>query len=322
MGKIILLIILIFPASLFICCSQPNRIEKSDKKTKSSRDDIIDPSADLKLVADTFLFAEGPASDKKGNVYFTDIQASRIYALTTDNHLKIIKNPSSRANGLRFDKAGNLFACQGASRNVISTSPDGKVTVLADRYNGKKFNSPNDLWIDKKGGIYFTDPRYNARWIWIEKSDSFDQVSDSLFKEEQETRALYYLPLDGGPLCRVAEGFINPNGVIGTPDGKKLYVSDTEKQEVYVFDIRTDGSLENRKVFVPEYSDGMTLDELGNLYLTNGGIDIYNPKGELITTIELPCKSSNVAFGGKDKRTLFITARKCLFAVQMKVAGQ
>lgn len=288
-----------------------------------SRDDIIEPSAKLELIANTFQFTEGPASDKNGNIYFSDIQTSRIYTYTTDHQLEIFKDPSGRANDLRFDNEGNLLACEGASREVTSTSPCGKVTVLVDRYNGKKLNSPNDLWIDPKGGIYFTDPRYSsASWIWIEKGDSFDQVVDSLFKEEQEVRALYYLPHDGKPLRRVAEGFMNPNGVVGTMNGKKLYVSDTEKKETYVFDILNDGSLLNQKVFVPEYSDGMTLDEMGNLYLTNGGIDIYTPQGELITTIDLPCKSSNVSFGGKDKRTIFITARKCLFAFQMKVSGQ
>lgn len=288
-----------------------------------SRDDIIEPTAKLELIADTFQFTEGPASDKVGNIYFSDIQTSRIYIWYVDNELKVFKDPSERANGLRFDTDGNLLACEGASRSVTSTASDGKVTVLAYQYKGKKLNSPNDLWIGPKGGIYFTDPRYSgARWIWVEKGDSFDQVADSMFKEEQEVRALYYLPPEGNPLRRVAEGFINPNGVVGTLDGKRLYVSDTEKKEIYAFDILDDGSLSNRKVFVPEYSDGMTLDELNNLYITNGGIDIYSPKGELITTIDLPCKSSNVCFGGKDKHTLYITARQCLFAIQMKVTGQ
>ena len=224
---------------------------------------------------------------------------------------------------MRFDSKGDLLACEGASRSVTSTSPDEKETVLADRYKGKKLNSPNDLWIDPKGGIYFTDPRYdNANWIWIEKGDSFDEVSDSLFKEEQETRALYYLPPNGGLMRRVADGFINPNGVVGTLDRKKLYVSDTEKKETYVFDILDNGSLTNRRIFVPEYSDGMTLDEYNNLYLTNGGVQIYTPNGKLITTIDLPCKASNVCFGGKDKRTLFITARQCLFTIKMIVSGQ
>jgi gluconolactonase len=288
-----------------------------------SEGDIIDPSARLEQIADCFLFAEGPASDKQGNIYFTDIQASRIYTWTVNNELKVFREPSGRANGLRFDSEGNLLACEGASRCVTSTSPEGELTVLADRYKGKKLNSPNDLWVDSKGGIYFTDPRYTgARWIWIEKGDPFDDAPDSLFKEEQEVRALYYLPPNEKPLRRVAEGFKNPNGVIGTKDGKKLYVSDTEKKETYVFDIKKNGSLKNRRIFVPEYSDGMTLDEYGNLYITNEEVKIYTPDGDLITIIDLPYKSSNVCFGGKNHKILFITARKGLFSLQMKVTGQ
>jgi gluconolactonase len=291
--------------------------------SSQSRDNIIEVSAKLKQLSACFEFTEGPASGKQGNIYFTDIKTSRIYKWSVNNKLQLFRDPSGRANGLRFDSEGILLACEGATRRVTSTTPDGKVTVLVDQYKGKKLNSPNDLWIDPKGGIYFTDPRYsNARWIWIEKGDVFNQAADSLFGEEQDLRALYYLPPNGKPLHRVAEGFMNPNGVIGTTDGKILYVSDTEKKEIYRFIILEDGSLANRKVFIPQYSDGMTLDELGNLYITNGGIDIYTPNGELLESIDIPYKSSNVCFGGNDRKTLFITARKGLFALQMKVSGQ
>jgi gluconolactonase len=287
-----------------------------------SKEDIIDPSAGIELIADTFQFTEGPASDKNGNVYFSDIQASRIYVLNLDGQLTILREPSGRANGLKFDYKGNLLACEGASRSVTSTSPEGKVTVLADRYLGKKLNSPNDLWVDPKGGIYFTDPRYEATWIWKEKDRMGEKDMNPDDNEEQEIRGLYYLPPDGRPLRRVAEGFLNPNGVVGTVDRKKLYVSDTYKKETYVFDILEDGSLANRRIFIPEYSDGMTLDERNNVYLTNGGVKIYTPDGKLITTIDLPCKASNVCFGGRDHKTLFITARQGVFSLQMKVSGQ
>jgi len=297
--------------------------DDSHSGISQSGSELIDPSAKLELITDTLQFAEGPVSDRQGNIYFTDIRTSRIYMWSVDRELKIYRDPSGRANGLRFDFGGNLLACEGASRRLTSTAPDGKVTVLADQYNGKKLNSPNDLWVDSKGGIYFTDPRYSdARWIWVEKDDPNTSVADSLYKEEQDTRGLYYLPSDGKPLRRVAEDLINPNGVIGTSDGKKLYVSDTEKREIYVFDILPDGSLTNRNVFIPEYSDGLTLDEKNNLYLTNGGIQIYTPEGNLITTIDIPYKSSNVCFGGKDHKTLIITARKGIYSFPMKVSGQ
>ena len=306
MDKTILFIILVFPATPLLSFSQSN--------------DIIEPFVKIEQIADSFQFAEGPAADTMGNIYFSDIQASRIYVWTIDHQLEIFKEPSGRANGLRFDAEGNLLACEGAARRVTSTSPDGKVSILADQFQGKKLNSPNDLWVDKKGGIYFTDPRYNgARWIWIKKNEMNENIER---EEEQEVRALYYLPPGGKPLLRVADDFMNPNGVIGTSDGKKLYVSDTDKKETYVYSILKDGSLANRRIFAPEYSDGMTLDEFNNVYLTNGGVQIYAPDGSFITTIDIPYKASNVCFGGSDKHTLYITARQCLFAVKMKVTGQ
>lgn len=285
--------------------------------------DIIDPGAKLEIIADTFQFTEGPSSDMHGNIYFTDIKTSRIYIWTIDRKLSIFREPSGRANGLKFDRrTGLLFVCEGASRSVTTISPEGKHTELITQFEDKKLNSPNDLWIDPQGGIYFTDPRYDARWIWIEKNDTNIYNTKNIYPEEQDYRALYYLPRDGKPLRRVANGFMNPNGIVGTKDGTKLYVSDTEKKEIYLFDIMGDGSLSNRRIFISQYSDGMTLDELNNLYITNGGIHIYNPEGNLISTIELPSKSSNVCFGGSDHKTLLITARKTVFSLRTKITGQ
>lgn len=299
-----------------------NDLNSAHTAFAQTNEGLIAHLAKPELIADTFQFTEGPASDRAGNLYFTDIQTSRIYVWSIDQNLATFRDPSGRANGLRFDAVGNLLACEGASRRVTATSPEGEVSVLADRYNGKKLNSPNDLWVDPRGGIYFTDPRYSdASWIWVEKGKTIDPQTQSLYQEEQDSRALYYLSPQG-ELRQVAEGFMNLNGVIGTLDGKKLYVSDTEKRAVYQFNICGDGSLSDRKVFVSLYSDGMTLDELNNLYITNGGIDVFSPEGKLITTIELPYKSSNVCFGGKAHKTLFITARQAVFGLQMNVSGQ
>jgi sugar lactone lactonase YvrE len=285
--------------------------------------DLIEPSAKVDLIADGFDFTEGPVCDKQGNLYFSDIPASRIYVWSVENKLSVFREPSGRANGLRFDHDGNLLACEGAARRVTVTSPAGTVTVLADRYQGKKLNSPNDLWVDPKGGIYFTDPRYpSAPWVWSEKNSLTKRVDDPECKEEQEIRGLYYLPPNGKPLRRFAEKFINPNGVFGTADGKRLYVGDTDERKTYMFNIQEDGSLTDRKVVIPDYSDGITLDERGNIYLTNGGVNVYTPDGQLITIIKLPERAANVGFGGKDGRTLFITARKGLYSIRMKVRGQ
>jgi gluconolactonase len=197
-------------------------------------------------------------------------------------------------------------ACEGGSRRVTRIAPDGKtVKVLADNYNGKKLNSPNDLWIDAKGGIYFTDPRYGADLVI-----------------EQDGFHVYYIPPKGDELVRVLSDLKKPNGVKGTADGKLLYVADPGDQKTYVYEIRADGSLAERRQIAAQGSDGMTLDERGNLYLTGAGVAVFSPEGKKIADIEVPERPANVCFGGKDNKTLFITARTGFYAVRMNVAGQ
>ena len=171
---------------------------------------------------------------------------------------------------------------------------------MADKYEGKPFNSPNDLWIDSKGGIYFTDPRYGPR--------------DNL---PQDGEHVYCLSADRTKLIRVINDMVRPNGVVGTPDGKLLYVADHGSNETYCYKINADGTLSDKKLFARQGSDGMTLDEHGNLYLTAQAVNVYDPAGKLIQTIELPETPSNVCFGGKNKKTLFITARTSLYSVDM-----
>lgn len=285
--------------------------------------ELFDAPARVERVADGFGFAEGVVANARGDVCFTDIPNSRIHVWAAGGGLSVFRVGTAHANGLRFDRAGNLLACEGAARRVTSQAPDGTLRVLCDRYGGKRFNSPNDLWVDPRGGVYFTDPRYpGAQWIWEARSSLTNRVDDPDDAEEQDVRALYYLPPDGSPVRRCEARFTNPNGVIGTEDGKWLYVSDTEEKKVRRFAIRENGSLADETLFVPSYSDGMTLDERGNLYLTNGGVDIYTPEGRLIATLPVPEKAANVGFGGAGHRTLFIAARRGLYAIRMNVRGQ
>ena len=183
-------------------------------------------------------------------------------------------------------------------------SMEGKVTVLADDYQGKKLNSPNDLWIDSKGGVYFTDPRYGGE--------------DDL---QQDGFHVYYIKPGGGEVVRVIDDLAKPNGVIGTNDGKQLYVADPGAGKTYVYEIHDDGGLANRKLAAPEGSDGMTLDERGNLYLTRAGVEVYSPDGKKIASLAIPERPANVTFGGKKRRTLFITARTAFYSLEMKVRG-
>ena len=227
---------------------------------------------------------------------------------SVDGKLSVHRENTGGANGLYFDKKGNLLACAGGDRRVVSISPAGKVTVIADKYDGKKLNSPNDLWIDPKGGIYFTDPRYGRN-----KDDM-----------EQGGEHVYYIRPGSGAnrkIIRVVDDMVRPNGIIGTCDGKKLYIADHGDSKTWVYKINEDGSLGDKKLFAEEGSDGMTIDNEGNIYLTNDAVKVYCCAGNKIATIAVPERPANVTFGGADKQTLFITARKSLYAVEMTVKG-
>ncbi|UCG58182.1 MAG: SMP-30/gluconolactonase/LRE family protein [Phycisphaerales bacterium] len=265
---------------------------------------VVAPDAQVQKLTGGFQFTEGPAADAKGNVYFTDIPNNRIHKWSLDGQLSTFRESSGGSNGLYFDKDGNLLACEGGGRRLVSIDAQGKVTSLADKYQGKRFNSLNDLWIDRKGGIYFTDPRYGQR--------------DGM---EQDGEHVYYLSPDRKNVTRVVDDMVRPNGVIGTRDGKLLYIADHGGNKTFVYKINKDGTLSDKKLFAPEGSDGMTIDNRGNIYLTTSAVAVYNKKGEKIETIEVPEGPANVCFGGKDKKTLFITARTSLYSVRMRVKG-
>jgi len=271
---------------------------------RAERMSVVAEGAKVGKLAGGFKFTEGPAADAKGNIFFTDIPNNRIHKWSLDGKLSTFRKNSGGANGLFFDKDGNLLACEGGGRRLVSITPKGKVKVLADKYNDKKFNSLNDLWIDPKGGVYFTDPRYGRR--------------DNM---EQDGEHVYYLSPDRKRIIRVIDDMVRPNGVIGTADGKRLYVTDPGVNETFVYTINADGTLSNKKLFAPEGSDGMTMDNEGNVYLTTNVVAVYNKKGKRIETIEVPERPANVCFGGKDKRALFITARTSLYSLQMRVAS-
>lgn len=265
---------------------------------------VVEAGAKVEKLTGGFKFTEGPAVDAEGNIFFTDIPNNRIHKWSLAGKLSTSREDSGGANGLFFDKAGNLLACEGGRRQLVSIDPQGKVAVLAKSYANKKLNSPNDLWIDSKGGIYFTDPRYGKR--------------DNL---EQDGEHVYYLLPDRKKLIRVIDDLVRPNGVLGTPDGKKLYVADAGDGKTYVYTINADGTLSDKKFFAPVGSDGMTMDNEDNVYMTRGMVRVYNSAGEKIETIEVPEAPANVCFGGKDKKTLFITARTSLYSIRMRVKG-
>ena len=265
--------------------------------------------AQLEKLSGGFSFTEGPASDGKGNVFFTDQPNDRIMKWSTDEILSTWMNPSGRSNGLSFDHEGNLWSCADENNQLWKITPDQKVEVVLEEYEEKLLNGPNDLWIAPDGGIYFSDPYYQRPW-WDHQ------------EMPQECQCVYYLSPDHKKLARVVDDLQQPNGIIGTPDGAMLYITDIKDGKTYSYSIRPDGSLIDRELFCEMGSDGMTIDEQGNLYLTNQGVFVFNRKGEQILHIDIPERwTANVCFGGKDMQSLFITASKGLYRMKMKVKG-
>lgn len=271
--------------------------------------DVVASGAAVQLLADSFVFTEGPACDAQGNVFFTDQPNDRIMKWSVDGKLSTFMKPCGRSNGLFFDKAGDLWACADEKNELWCIASDGTKKVVVKEFEGKLLNAPNDLWIRPDGGIYFTDPFY-ARNYW-DRGPS-----------EQSCQGVYFVTPDRQRVVRVVDDLETPNGVIGTPDGTVLYVADIKANRTYAYDIQEDGGLKNKRLFCKLGSDGMTIDNEGNIYLTGRGVTVFNAKGEQVKHIPIDAGwTANVCFGGKDRKTLFITASKSLFSVEMRVHG-
>lgn len=270
---------------------------------------VIAPGAKLEKLAGDFKFTEGPTADKDGNVFFTDQPNNRILKWSVDGKLSTFLQPAGRANGMFFDASGNLIACADEKAELWSITPDGRHTVLAHEYEGKIINSSNDVWVRPDQGLYFTDPFYKREW-W-----DYNQPP-------QGTEQVYFLSADRKTLKRVTTDLTQPNGIIGTPDGKTLFVADIKAGKTYAYDIQPDGTLTNKRLRCELGSDGMTLDTEGNLYLTGKGVIVFDPAGKKIAHIDVPESwTANVSFGGKDHQTLFITASKGFYSIRTKYRG-
>lgn len=267
---------------------------------------LIATGAKVKLVNGNFEFIEGPVSDAEGTFFFTDIDADKIYKMSLDGEISVFREKSNHSNGMTLDLDGNMLMCEHMGQRISRMNKDGSITTVVDSYNGKRLNSPNDLWVHPNGSIYFTDPRYR-----LPKGP-----------KPQPSHYVFRLAPDEKTITPVIGALPKPNGIIGTKDGKKLFISDTETVQVYSYDINEDGSLSNAQLFAKRFSDGMALDEHGNLYLSaEDGIAIFNPQGEEIEFIATPERPANSAFGGADGKTLYITARKGLYSIQMNVVS-
>ncbi|MER3415292.1 MAG: gluconolactonase [Gemmataceae bacterium] len=273
----------------------------------------IGPVGPITKLHTGFAFTEGPAVDRQGNVYFSDIPNEKIYKIDTSGKLSVFREKSNHANGLMVNGRGEIVACE-MDGAIVALSSDGRERrVLADGYQGKRFNAPNDLVIDQQGGIYFTDPSFRAP-----------------MPLPQEKTAVYYLAPDG-KVTRLIDDLPNPNGVILSPDETKLYVVPTGQAQVMVYPVEAPGKLGPGKVFCslkqPEGrqntgGDGLTVDCKGNLYITSVlGLQVFNPDGQLLGIIKFPEQPANVTFGGPDLKTLYVTARTSVYTAPMAVQG-
>ncbi|QQV03703.1 MULTISPECIES: SMP-30/gluconolactonase/LRE family protein [Chryseobacterium] len=269
---------------------------------------MFEENTEPKLISDQFSFTEGPSADTSGNVYFTDQPNDKIYLWDwKTNKIELFLDKTGRANGTFFDENDNLITCSDNEGEIWKISKDKSVEVLSKGFEGKRLNGPNDLWLDDFGGIYFTDPLYE-RDYWEN------------FKVEIPEKNLYYRNKNGA-ISKI-ETFVQPNGIIGSKKLKKLYVSDIDGGKTYVYDILGEGQLSEKKLFCEMGSDGMTLDQEGNLYITGDGVTVFNNKGEKIHHIKIPEDwTGNVTFGGEKNNILFITASKSVYTLPTKTRG-
>ena len=272
---------------------------------------LIDKDARLEKVADGLQFTEGPVWNPAGFLLFSDIPANQIVKFVPGAAPTAFRTPSGNSNGLTYDRAGRLLACEHTNRRVTRQEADGSLTVLASSYDGKKLNSPNDIVVRSDGTIYFTDPPYGIR-------------------EEQKE-----LPFQGvykispeGKLTLLAQDFDRPNGIALSPDEKTLYVDDSARLHVRAFAVAPDGSISHGRILAELKSarqgvpDGMKVDRKGNLYVTGpGGVWVFDKRGKHLGTILMAELPANCGWGDADYRTLYLTARTGLYRIRLKIPG-
>lgn len=291
---------------IILSCKTDSKSDTNYEHDESEIQKSISFSKAEKLVGD-FKFTEGPATDTDGNVYFTDIPENKIYVWGVDEKLDLFRENTGGANGLYFDNEGLLLACEGQKGLISSISLEGDYTVIASQFEEKRFNQPNDIWPNPEGGIYFTDPKY---------SDDMQLPQGGMH--------VYYIHEDRTSISRVTDDLVKPNGLIGTPDGKILYITDPGAGKTFKYNISEEGMLTNKTLFVDVSGDGMTIDTDGNVYLTTDGkkaIDIFSSEGELIASVKVPEQPANVCFGGENKNQLFVTARTSLYRIDSSQTG-
>jgi gluconolactonase len=286
--------------------------QTENREKKNTVQDILDDSAKLEKLAGDFQFIEGPIWHPDGFLLFSDIPANIIYKFASNQQVEVFRRPSGNANGNTLDKENRLLTAENENRRVSRTEKDGKVITLADRYEGKRLNSPNDLVVKSDGSIYFTDPSYGV----------------SKDREELGFYGVYRLAADG-KLTLLVKDLVLPNGIAFSPDEQKLYVNNSEARYIAVYDVKPDGTVTNERLFADlkdasqgGVPDGLKVDLEGNVYSTGpGGVWILSPDGKLLGKISVPETATNLAWGESDRKTLYITGSTSLYRIRLKIAG-
>ena len=285
-------------------------------------ENLVDPAATPEKIAGGCIFTEGPLWSHRDQVLtFSDVRGDAMYRWTESGGQQVYRKPSQVANGNTNDREGNLVTCEHRGRRVSRTYPDGRVETTVDNYQGKKLNSPNDVVGAPNGDLYFTDPPYGLR-----------QPDGTFAPGEYGTNGVFRISAADGSLTLLVDDFERPNGIVISVDGRQLLIDDTDRHHVRAFDLGSDGTLSNGRVFADVTHggtvgrpDGMKLDAQGNLYVTANtaeGVWVYAPDGTLLGFIGTPEPPANCAWGGPENQTLFITANTSVYRIRMKVSGQ
>lgn len=256
--------------------------------------DVSQENTELKVIVSDLLFAEGPAY-YEGSLYFSDIQANKIYKWNESDGLQTFKENSGGANGLFFDNSGNLIVCEGTNRRITSIDQNQNLTIFADKFEDKSFNEPNDLWISPNGNIYFSDPVFTGTL-------------------SQSGEYVYCILSSGKQVIKVADDLLKPNGIIGNSAGTKIYIADYGASKIYQYSISSDGTLNNKQLFADVQADGLTIDNEENIYAASKSIMKYNLNGDFLESIDISGTLTNL-FYVKTENILYLTTHNEVYQI-------
>ena len=286
--------------------------------------ELIAEGAEVERLGTGFTFTEGPLWHPDGYLLFSDMPGDARRRWDEESGVTEVANPSNKGNGMTWDLDGRLLVCEHVTSSLVRMNPDGTGSgreALATHYDGRELNSPNDVIVKSDGSIYFTDPTYGRMpGFGLER------------EQELDFQGVYRLPAGGGELELVVDDFAQPNGLCFTADESLLYINDTDRAHIRVFEVGSDGSLSGGDVLADgigtgelesgELVDGMKLDEPGNIWVTGPkGVWVFSPEGEHLGVLEVPENVGNLNWGGPDWNWLFIPASTSMYRVQTKVSG-